>query len=65
MSIESMIPVNSDSKTLDGSIKTEEENSKKCEEISEEYERKDPPLKNGEHYLVRRGEEWRKLQHIF
>ena len=65
MSIESMIPVNSDSKTLDGSIKTEEENSKKCEEISEEYERKDPPLKNGEHYLVRRGEEWRKLQHTF
>jgi len=59
-----MIPVNSDSKTLDGSIKTEEENSKKCEEISEEYERKDPPLKNGEHYLVRRGEEWQSAEVI-
>jgi len=60
MSIESMIPTNSDNKT-DAPVKTEEDGTKKCEEISEEYERKDPPLKNGEHYLVKRGEEWRKL----
>ena len=57
MSIETLQPVEANSKSTQEAREPKKEDDKS----GDEYERKDPPLEIGEHYLVKRGEDsWRE-----